>query len=77
MQSKPSKGLASAAEYYLRHPDKLSTLEPKLLKLFWAQRHWNPMIRMNWVSGIISDGEGTLTFPDGATFEYEMPNHRP
>jgi len=57
-------------EFYLANPDKLAALEPEKQKFFWGQRYWHPVIRFNWLSGISSDGEGLLTYPDGSTRAY-------
>ncbi len=67
------RAIASAAEYYYSCPEKIEALEPQLKKLYWAQRSWHSGIKMTWVAGILSDGLGKLTYPDGTIFNYAMP----
>ncbi len=63
----------TSVEYYLQRPEKLTELKPAQKKAFWSARSWHPVVKMNWMSAISSDGAGTITFPDGSTMLYTAP----
>jgi len=61
---------AQFSEFYLHHPEKLEDLNPERKKLFWEQRRWHPVVKMRWMAGITSNGEGLITYPDGSKHLY-------
>jgi hypothetical protein len=66
------KLISSFVEYYLKNPDKLEELEDDKKRFYWAQRIWHPILWLNWMSGIDSDGKGLITYPDGSRLSYKV-----
>jgi hypothetical protein len=64
------RSVVSWTEYHIRFPEKVESLTPAGRDLFWKQRQWHPVVQMLWNSEILSDGEGTITFPNGIKQSY-------
>lgn len=66
------RATVTSVEYYLQRPEKLGELKSEAKKAFWGARSWHPVVKMNWMAGIASDGAGLITFPDGSTMPYQV-----
>lgn len=67
----------SFIEKFLHAPDKLAKEDQRLQTLFWEARSWHPVVQINWLTLMDSDGQGCITYADGSKCFYEVPSRPP